>query len=91
MLRSVRHSTEVAFVFQRVTDDPEEAGEDLLMILKGIGVVLKVKQNDVRPVGFFQGEDISPRALASSDIKVLVPRFRDVDFGGVRHQVLPLR
>lgn len=91
MLRSVRHSTEVAFVFQRVTDDPEGAGEDLLMILKGIGVVLKVRQNDVRPVGFFQGEDVSPRALASADVKALEARFRDVEFGGVRHQVLPLR
>ena len=62
-----------------------------LMILKGIGVVLKVRQNDVRPVGFFQGEDISPRALASADVKALEARFRDVEFGGVRHQVLPLR
>ena len=91
MLRNVRSSTEIAFVFTKVTSGEENTGEDLLVILDGMGIVLRVERDAVRTVGFFQGEGISPQGLASADVRPVSARFLDIDVCGARYQILPLQ
>ena len=92
VLRGVRHSTELAFVFTDVTNDGEP-GEDLRMIVDGMGIVLKVEDGLARAVGFFsagEGGSLTPRSLRSSDVIPVDARFSDVEIRGKRFQILSL-
>ena len=99
LLRSVRHSTELAFVFMDVTNG-DEPGEDLLVIVEGMGMVLKVDDGAARAVGFFSSDGLeertgqaklSPKSPRLSELAVAAPRFLDIELGGARYQILPLR
>lgn len=95
MLRSVRRSADIAFVFRDVTTDEE--GEDLLAILDGMGMVLRADNDDVQIIGAFSSFEeprsqrpLAPGTLRPQDVSVLEPRFLDVEIRGRRYQILPL-
>jgi hypothetical protein len=94
--RNLRRSSDLAFLFKKVVNErADEIGdgiksgeEELLLITKGMSVVFDVSSREPRAVGVFSGEvDLS--LLESGDVNVLEPRFKDIDLGGWRYQILP--
>ena len=93
-LRNVRRSPEVAFAFQKVSNS-EGPGEDLLVLLEGVGMVLRVEGDSVRTVGFLSSagggqQRLSLRDLRPAGIASVAPQFQDLVIEGGRYRVLPL-
>ena len=89
VLRRLRRSTELAFVFRKVTNGGPSGQEELLVILEGMGMVLEVGRDGVSVVGFFQGR-ISPGSPGLPGLSAVEPRFRDIEVDGERMQILPM-
>lgn len=95
-LRNVRRSAEIVFAFVPLTEGETSHGEDLVVLLEGMGMLLRVEGDSVRAVGFFssagdeENEKISLRGLSSPDIAAVAPQFRDLLIKGRRYRILPL-
>ncbi|MCR5347644.1 MAG: DUF4153 domain-containing protein [Fretibacterium sp.] len=95
-LRSVRRSSEIAFAFVPLFEGTEPPGEDLLVLLEGMGILLRVMEDSAQTVGFFsssgteEGERFSLNSLSSPDIAAAAPQFRDLLIGDRRYRILPL-
>jgi hypothetical protein len=86
-LRHVRRSSDLVFSFKKIVNETE--GEELLLITRETSMVFDVSSGEPRAVGVFSVEtDLS--LLESEDVKVLEPRFKDIELGGWRYQVMPL-
>ncbi|NLL36210.1 MAG: DUF4153 domain-containing protein [Fretibacterium sp.] len=84
LLKKVRHSSSLAFSYQKVTDS-----ENLLLVRPGIGAVLEISSDDLRLLGFFHG-NISPDALASQALTVTPSRFKEIWLDGQLCPFVPL-
>ena len=89
LLRGVRRSSEIAFVFKKVTRE-DEAGEDVLLFLEGKGMVLKEGSG---VIGIFSSSgaegSFGPQSLRSTEVSAVESRFLDLRIGGKRYQILP--
>jgi hypothetical protein len=87
-LRHVRRSSDLVFSFKKILNETNET-EELLLITRETSMVFDVSSGEPRAVGVFSVEtDLS--LLESEDVKVLEPRFKDIELGGWRYQVMPL-
>nr|MCR4818911.1 DUF4153 domain-containing protein [Fretibacterium sp.] len=93
LLRSVRRSAEIVFAFVPLSEG-NSPGEDLLVLLDGMGMVLRVDGDSVRAAGFFSSagdeEKFSLGGLSSPDIAAVAPQFQDLLIEGRRYRILPL-
>jgi hypothetical protein len=88
-LRSVRRSSDLIFSFKKILNETTPDGtEELLLITRGTSMVFDVSSGEPRVVGMFSGE-MDLFLLESQDVKVLKPRFKDIELGGRRYQVMP--
>jgi hypothetical protein len=86
--RSVRRKSDLAFSFKRLRHQGNEAGEELLLITKGVSMVLDISSPEIRVVGMIYG-GIDPLDLNSRDIEAVEPLFKDIELNGRRYQVIP--
>ena len=100
-LNGVRRSSDVVFVFKKVTMN-DDGGEDVLALFDGGGTVYKLENGTARAVGYFYDESgagsddngangrLSPNSLRASEINAVESRFKDILIGGKRYQVFPI-
>jgi hypothetical protein len=89
----VRRSSHLVFSFKnldyKLDNREHEAGEKLLLITKGAGMVYDVSSPEIRVVGTVYGS-IDPLDLNSTDVKVVDPLFKDLEWNGRRYQIIPV-
>ncbi|MDR2137683.1 MAG: DUF4153 domain-containing protein [Synergistaceae bacterium] len=96
LLRHVRKSSDLAFSFKKVLTgtgkgtgkEAEDGQEELLLITKGMGMVFDISSGKPRAVGVFSCE--TAFFPESEDVKIVEPRFKDIEMGERRYQILPL-
>ncbi|MDR2178848.1 MAG: DUF4153 domain-containing protein [Synergistaceae bacterium] len=87
----VRRKSDLAFsfknlAFKNLENREGEAGEKLLLITKGAGMVFDVSSPEIRVVGMIYG-GIDPLDLKSADVEAADPLFKDVLLNGRRYQI----